>query len=443
MIFEGRPLREISDQDIENLINEHAGERQHLEFKATYEYKDHKDRKELLRDIVSLANGGGGYLIVGIKDNGKGQAQCFSNPDLVGNFDNLKNAILNLCNEHIRERIDGLQVESRSISEHPIILVRVPVSSRRPHMVALAGATDFVSRYHDGKRDMTISEIKSAFNNDLMFRAIEDINLRLRDIQKEQSVSEILHRIEIGGMERLNEVQDGRLILDIVTDQFEKSDVHQPWMFLAAVPVETRPNGINSNAEPVRSLLASPPETRRYGWTMDKISSAIRPVDNGVKRGNDDTGELTLLNNGFMQFSISLDAGKFYWNQEQEEIEKSPRLSPYAMTEYPVSFMKLFFELVSLSTVAGPFLAIQAYKNLNGHTLPPGGPSSLGYLCFVDETPPSEKTFIKSSNVEFRIDEKPDQVAYDIVKQIYAAFEYEEEAIPFFDDANQKFVFSR
>lgn len=441
MIFEGRPLRDITDQEIEALIKEHTAERQHLEFKATYKFKDHKEKKELLRDIVSLANGGGGYLIIGIKDNGKGQAQDFAPPDLVDNFGKLNNAILNLSNEHIRERIDGLQIESRSVSDHPIILVRVPVSSRRPHMVALAGATDFVSRYHDGKRDMTISEIKAAFNNDLMFRAIEDISRRIRDTQKEQSVSEILHRIEIGGMERLNEVPDGKLVMDIVTDKFQKSDVERPWMLLAAVPLETRSNSIDSNAESVRRLLASPPETRRYGWTMDKISAAIRSVDSGVKRGDVDTGELTVLNNGFMQFSISLDEGKFYWAQEQEEIEKSPRLSPYAMTEYPVSFIKLFFELVNLSTLGGPFLATQSYKNLKGHTLPPGGPSNLGYVCFVDETPPCEKQFIKSSNVVFNQDEKPDQVAYDIVKQVYAAFGYEEEAIPFFDDANKKFVF--
>lgn len=60
MIFEGRSITEITDEEIEELVNRHVGERQHLEYKLTVNYKEDKDKMELLRDVVSLANGGGG-----------------------------------------------------------------------------------------------------------------------------------------------------------------------------------------------------------------------------------------------------------------------------------------------------------------------------------------------------------------------------------------------
>ena len=56
MIFAGRLVDEISDEEIAQLVEAHVSERQHLEFKATFEYRDAATRMELLRDVVSMAN---------------------------------------------------------------------------------------------------------------------------------------------------------------------------------------------------------------------------------------------------------------------------------------------------------------------------------------------------------------------------------------------------
>ena len=50
------------------------------ELKLTVNHGDDAERLEVLLDVLSLANGGGGYLIVGIKDGGRGRAQRFQNP---------------------------------------------------------------------------------------------------------------------------------------------------------------------------------------------------------------------------------------------------------------------------------------------------------------------------------------------------------------------------
>ena len=100
MIFEGRPVDEISDEEIAQLVKAHVSERQHLEFKATLGYKDDDARMELLRDVVSMANGGGGYLVFGVRDDGRGQAQSFVDQALMNRADSMIKSIRSLCHDH-------------------------------------------------------------------------------------------------------------------------------------------------------------------------------------------------------------------------------------------------------------------------------------------------------------------------------------------------------
>jgi len=51
MIFDGRPIDEITDDEILRIVREHIGERQHLEFKATVNLASDEDRLELLAPI--------------------------------------------------------------------------------------------------------------------------------------------------------------------------------------------------------------------------------------------------------------------------------------------------------------------------------------------------------------------------------------------------------
>jgi hypothetical protein len=156
MIFDHKSITNITDDEIDVLVKENYSERQHLEFKVTINYKEDNERLEVLWDIVSFANAGGGYIIVGIRDDGKGCAQKYE-PDLVGDTESIKKSIMSLCHDHIVERIEGLEVVSRKVKGNPIVILRVPSSSRIPHMVKYQNRTDFYTRYHDGKREITSS----------------------------------------------------------------------------------------------------------------------------------------------------------------------------------------------------------------------------------------------------------------------------------------------
>lgn len=165
MIFDGKPIDEITDEELDAIVQENIRERQHLEFKVTVNHRDDGDRLELLRDIGSLANGGGGYVIIGIRDDGQGRAVKFE-PSLVGDTARIAKSIASLCQDHIRERIDELGIRERNVKGNPLVVVRVPSSLGIPHMVTFSNRTDFYCRYQDGKREMTYGEIKDAFVGD-------------------------------------------------------------------------------------------------------------------------------------------------------------------------------------------------------------------------------------------------------------------------------------
>ncbi|MDE0084395.1 MAG: hypothetical protein OXU23_01685, partial [Candidatus Poribacteria bacterium] len=62
MIFDGVPISQISDEQINSLVIKHVVEQQCLDFKITILHKDDREKLEALRDIVSFANADGGYL---------------------------------------------------------------------------------------------------------------------------------------------------------------------------------------------------------------------------------------------------------------------------------------------------------------------------------------------------------------------------------------------
>ena len=159
--FGDKALADISDDEIRALVSNRVAERQHLEFKVKFDQKSSDAVSKLLRQVASFANGGGGYLVLGVRDDGRGRAQKFEG--LQGNVESTVRSIRSLCLEHLDPRIRGLDIEERVIDDHAVVLVRVPRSAQVPHMMKYQHATEFWVRYQDGKVQMTREEIREAF----------------------------------------------------------------------------------------------------------------------------------------------------------------------------------------------------------------------------------------------------------------------------------------
>lgn len=178
MIFSGRSLDDISLDDIRSLVENRMPEGPHLDYKETPYSGRPQDRREMLRDTTALANAEGGYLVLGVREDGTGRAVeliPFDNPQ------GIAQAIRLACLDGIRDRVEGLEVRAFETGfNQGIIVIRVPSSDQRPHMMALDGRTDFFRRYDTDKRPMTIGEIREMILANPRFRQLVELELRAR-----------------------------------------------------------------------------------------------------------------------------------------------------------------------------------------------------------------------------------------------------------------------
>lgn len=442
MIFDHKHIDEISDDEIERIVDEHFGERQYLEFKVTVNHQDDKDRIELLKDIASLANGGGGYLIIGIRDDGKGNAQKFE-PNLVGDTKRLKKAISDLCIDHISERIEGLEIDTREIGKNQIVIVRIPESIRKPHMVTYNDSTIFVKRYNDGKRSMKLSEIKQAFNNDYFgqkLSIIESFMKTTMESQKSESkVKEILERIDAGITPSLSLSEDANFLKNLMRDRFENEIGTKSYFWISATPENPRQNLIEINSIDIRDIIQNPPGSRNGGWNMATYPDYIENFPEGIYIGDKKFRFLELLNNGHIEFWTPIDSN-FCWKQSPEEFRIRPRLYPCAVVEYPTSFLRLLRALIDKSDIDENFIVSLQYSNIKGHTMLPYAPGIVGF-----ELPTNVQVFDKKHikiTKNIPNDFKPDKTAYEeLIKPIYSYFGLNENTIPFYKTDQEKIEF--
>ena len=64
-----KPLDEISEADLQRLIDDHLEENRQLECKRELPGTSDADKKEFVRDVVSFANSAGGHIIFGIAES--------------------------------------------------------------------------------------------------------------------------------------------------------------------------------------------------------------------------------------------------------------------------------------------------------------------------------------------------------------------------------------
>lgn len=435
MIFDGKPIDEISDEEIHRLVSEHISERQHLEFKVTLNHHNDPDRLELLRDIVSLANAGGGYLIIGIRDDGKGHAQRYE-PDMIGDTQRIKQAINSLCLEHIRERIDGLEITLRTVRRNPLVIVRIPTSTRIPHMVTFENQTDFYTRYGDGKREMTMSEIREGFNRDAVALRLSRVETQLQTVigmlaapQRGEREEEIQEAI----VPRFLSIEDGDTLADETFRRFSKEVGAQPFFRISITSTTPKADLIDVDSESIRALVDNPPGSRSAGWNMKTTYHQIERFADGIRRGDKNWAYLELLSNCHMEFWAPLNEN-FCWRQSPEEFSRRPRLYPYPVVEYPTTFLRLYRPIADSLRTANDFIVDLRYINLGGYILAPYAPNAVGFMSADRYSKPFEGKHLLVPRKPIKNDFDPDKTAYGLVRTVYAAFGFDESAIPFFSD---------
>ncbi len=175
MIINNHSHSELSLSNIQALVKNRVPEGPFLDYKETAYSGRPQDIREMLGDISAFANAGGGYLILGIKEDGAGRASDITPVD---DCYQVAQNIRQSCLDSIRDPIEGLKVQVLDMGDDQgIIVVHVPPSEQRPHMIVGDGRTDFFKRYDTDKRPMTIAEVRESVLENPKFRRLAALEL--------------------------------------------------------------------------------------------------------------------------------------------------------------------------------------------------------------------------------------------------------------------------
>lgn len=156
------PIDSITEDHLRSLIEDQVMELRVIEFKQKLPGRSDGDKKEFLADVCSFANTEGGDLIYGIAESGGTPVDLggVATDDIDAEISRLGSSI----RDGIQPRIPGLQPQPVRLEsgKHALVL-RVPRSFARPHVVTYKNHWKFYARTSNGKYQMDVGEVRRAF----------------------------------------------------------------------------------------------------------------------------------------------------------------------------------------------------------------------------------------------------------------------------------------
>lgn len=159
-----KPIEDISEADLNGLVENQVGERRNLEFKRDLPENGADATKEFLADVSSFANAQGGDVIFGVEE-ANGVAIAVPGVEL----DDVDATILTLENrlrDGIAPRLTGVRMQPVPLENGRYALViRVPSGMAAPHQVSFRSSGKFYNRNSAGKFQMDVHDLRLAFTD--------------------------------------------------------------------------------------------------------------------------------------------------------------------------------------------------------------------------------------------------------------------------------------
>lgn len=162
MSLANKSIEDVEEADVQGLVLGGAPEGRNIEYKLTLPGGGDNDKKEFLADVSSFANASGGDIVYGMREERGAAAELvgLTAADMDAERLRLEETIRN----GVSPRIPGLTI--RVIPLHAsgaALIIRVPRSFARPHMVTYKGSSRFYSRNSGGKYQLDVAELRAAF----------------------------------------------------------------------------------------------------------------------------------------------------------------------------------------------------------------------------------------------------------------------------------------
>lgn len=438
MIFDGKPTRMISVEELQQLVEDHVAEDRYLDFKQEAYAQSDRGTRELLKDVTAFANADGGYIVIGAEENGEGRASALCN---IEDPEAARQSMIDRCLTKIEPRLTQLDIGVFNVDGTNVIVVKVPESDRKPHCAKPdAEHHYFWRRYEDGNKLMTTAEIRECLEGDRVERALAEIHRELGVVRQEYIVARESSQ-EISE-DNLFQLQSDDIFLQHMEKRFQSIVGTQPFYRLWACPLPVNQFQLREHRDRLIELLTNPPQLRPHGWGLTPITT-IRQTSIGLATEATTVQHLELLWNGYFEFRTSTDDDSFHWDQATLKQRTLDDMYPYAVVE-PVSNLTLLTqEICRIAQYSGQIRFGLGLYNIRGKVLVPGPPESLGYRmqrhliqagqvseAFSDE-------HLRVPPVTIAASDLPGTIAWQLVREIYYRFGYPDEAIPFFDEQHQ------
>ncbi len=153
---------DLNEADLQQLLGKKVSGCKTVEYKECLPGDTIESQKEFLAEVTSFANTAGGCLIYGIKEE---NGTLVALPGLPGKDPDCEILRLEkLLRDHIQPRCQGITIRTIEMtSAAPVLLLHIPESWSKPHVVNFQGHWRFYARNSIGKYSLSITELKSAF----------------------------------------------------------------------------------------------------------------------------------------------------------------------------------------------------------------------------------------------------------------------------------------
>ena len=160
-------INQITENEIRILIQEQVQENTHLEYKREIKFSNDREKKELLADVCSFANSGGGIILYGIEEekseDGKNTGAPKQITGLLLNIDEAKRSLDESIKRSIEPVLIGLNINSIKVDNKTLLVIFIPHNSSPPHRVTFKGSNKFWKRANVNKYEIPIEELRHDF----------------------------------------------------------------------------------------------------------------------------------------------------------------------------------------------------------------------------------------------------------------------------------------
>jgi len=382
-----KPLDSVDADDIRGLVEtKRVREHSQLDYKgAPYPHR-HSGAVDLLADVTAMANAQGGYVIIGVEED---KTQPDGTPKSTVGIpfaDAEANWIQSVCTSSIDERIPDLAVRDIPISAgRSCLIIRVPNSVRKPHMIVHENHRSFRLRHDRVNTMMTMQEVRN------MILAMSAYRASLQ------------------------------AFLDSRVEALKATANTMPWLLLMATPIYVDLDKLDPLRTDVRVLLEKVPgvpDQRRYGiitGVPEPRLFGIEAVSPRTLTPSPPTRIIRLYRNGHFEFSTAY--------QDADGSPSNAKLLPlfaYEISVLLIHFLEVANSLFSLAQITEPIAVTLFLHNI--------APSFLH--VWEDSTYRPREALLwqeTSLNLELTTSDlsQPQATARAIVDRLFNAFGYE------------------